>query len=253
MALKVLSHLPAESILTSALVCRKWRKLADDELLWRNLCETRGWAWKPTSRSPLPVPDALAYLEEDDEGYDDEELPLFFSQDTGDASLSSEGMVASSSSSSPSSRKAIQHLQRKPNYKLLHQTHVRLLNRIRNCNYTLSTLQTPDLPMTAHTNAIYCLQIFTYPDTGEQVLLTGSKDKTVREWDLQTGLVKRVILGGHASSVLSLWAHGKSLVTGGSDRLVLVWDLATGRVTKAINDHTDSVLCTFLLSFLNDQ
>ena len=96
-----------------------------------------------------------------------------------------------------------QHPHLKPNFKLLHQTHVRLRNRFASGSYTLSNLQTRGAP-NSHSNTIYCLQLYTYPETGAQVLFTGSKDRTIREWDLTTGSVIRVleVPEVHESSVL---------------------------------------------------
>lgn len=166
----------------------------------------------------------------------------------------------------------------RPNYKLLHQTHLLLAHRIRASSYRLSLLQnrlTPPSSPTAqgqgHTNTIYCLQLYTYPQTGVQVLFTGSKDRTIREWDLGTGLegtgrgrVRRVLGGVHESSVLSVCvasgaaANGKGagagrgyVASGGSDRRVVVWELLGGeegerereRVVGVLRDHEDSVLC----------
>ncbi|KAI0784404.1 WD40-repeat-containing domain protein [Abortiporus biennis] len=130
----------------------------------------------------------------------------------------------------------------KPDYKLLFQTHIRLQNRIRTSSYNLSSLQTRGAP-NSHTNTIYCLQLYTYPDTGVQVLFTGSKDRTVREWDLATGAVTRVIEGVHESSVLSICVFNGLLATGGSDRRVVIFDLKRNGVVHVIMDHVDSVLC----------
>lgn len=131
----------------------------------------------------------------------------------------------------------------KPDYKLLHQTHVRLQHRFLTSAYRLSALQTRGTPTNAHTNTIYCLQLYTYPATGVQVLFTGSRDKTVREWNLTTGLVERVIGDVHASSVLSICVYNGILASAGSDRRVAVWDLEKNKLLKVISDHEDSVLC----------
>jgi F-box and WD-40 domain protein 1/11 len=133
--------------------------------------------------------------------------------------------------------------QLKVNYKLLHQTHIRLHNRFLSSSYRLSALQTRGAPTDSHTNTIYCLQLYTYPSTGTQVLFTGSRDRTVREWNLTTGLVERVISGVHESSVLSICVHKGFVASAGSDRRVVVWDLGKNRPVKVICDHEDSVLC----------
>lgn len=130
----------------------------------------------------------------------------------------------------------------KADHKLLFQTHIRLDSRFRSASYNLSCLQTRGA-VNGHANAIYCLQLYTYPDTGKQVLFTGSKDHTVREWDLATSAVIRVIEGVHVGSVLTICVFNGIMVTGGSDRRVAVWDLNENYLVKLIQDHEDSVLC----------
>jgi len=136
-----------------------------------------------------------------------------------------------------------------PNYKLLHQTHTRLYLRFLYYSYRLSTLQArpggrPNEPGTPnlHTSTIYCLQLYTNPQTGIQTLFTGSKDKSIREWDLQTSQFIRVVHNIHRGSVLSLAAHEGLLCSAGSDSRVCLWDLAGNVPLSVIHDHTDSVL-----------
>lgn len=137
-----------------------------------------------------------------------------------------------------------------PDYKLLHQTHVRLKERFLECSYEVIVLQDRkwrlDQPRASdgtngHTATIYCLQLHTLSD-GDQVLFTGSKDRTLREWDLARRRVRRVFSGVHSSSILSLCAHGQYLISGGSDCIVALWDLTTGTPLVWRTDHSDSVL-----------
>ena len=136
-----------------------------------------------------------------------------------------------------------------PNYKLLHQTHTRLYTRFLYSSYRLSTLQArpggrPNEQGTTnlHTSTIYCLQLYTDPHTGIQTLFTGSKDKSIREWDLQTSQFIKVVHNIHQGSVLSLAAHEGLLCSAGSDSRVCLWNLAGNVPLSAIRDHTDSVL-----------
>ena len=130
----------------------------------------------------------------------------------------------------------------RPDYKLLYQTHLKVYNRFLRASYRLSALQTRGTQPNAHTSTIYCVQLYTYP-SGCQVLFTGSRDRTVREWNLNTGLVQRVVSGVHVGSILSLCAYNGHLASAGSDRRVVLWDLERNQPFKVLNDHTDSVLC----------
>lgn len=143
----------------------------------------------------------------------------------------------------PSPAPVAQSVQnQRPNYKLLHLTRTRLHHRFLSGSHRLSTLQSRGSPA-SHSNTIYCLQLYTYPETGKQVLFTGSKDRTIKEWDLATGVVLRTIEGVHEGSVLSICVYGDYLASAGSDSNVVVWDLVEHKVAKVIDDHEDSVLC----------
>lgn len=140
-----------------------------------------------------------------------------------------------------------------PDYKLLHQTHTQLYMRFLYSSYRLSTLQTrpggrPNelVATNLHTSTIYCLQLYTHPQTGAQTLFTGSKDKSIREWDLQTSQFIRVVHNVHLGSVLSLAAHDGLLCSAGSDSTVCIWDLVENTPLAVIHDHTDSVLAVRL-------
>lgn len=105
--------------------------------------------------------------------------------------------------------------------------------------------------------------------SGRDWLLSGSRDKTMRLWQLDCPKprVVKVFMGAHAGSVLSMYtikvgsatpprspthveigSHDNKermlAVTGGSDGRICVWDLeGDGTAEKQVEAHADSVLC----------
>lgn len=237
---------------------RRWKALANDPSLWRWLCKENKWEWRETHQAVTPV--HPAGVEYDDEGMGEDEEDVIVEQmlleDSGFSSMVIDSptriigprtFLHSAQQSQPSlylhSLPSTSSLcPRKADYKLLFRTHVQLEGRFRKPQYTLRTLQTRGSP-NGHTNTIYCLQLYTYPDTNRQVLFTGSRDRTIREWDISTGTVIRVLKGRHDGSVLSICARNGLLASGGSDGKVVVWDLQTGEPLWILRDHVDSVLC----------
>ena len=73
--------------------------------------------------------------------------------------------------------------------------------------------------------------------------LSGSRDRTLRLWDLGTGQRVRT-LEGHTSSVLSVAVapDGRRALSGSWDRTLRVWNLETGQSLRVLEGHTGPVL-----------
>jgi WD40 repeat protein len=75
-----------------------------------------------------------------------------------------------------------------------------------------------------------------------QYLATGSSDRTIKIWDLETGKILQT-LTGHLDRVLSVsyspvrgaspGENGKILVSGSGDETIKIWDLTTGECTAS--------------------
>ena len=75
-----------------------------------------------------------------------------------------------------------------------------------------------------------------------RLLASGSPDKTIRLWDVQTGRLVRT-LAGHTDSVFSVAfaPDGRWLASGSTDTTVRLWDVPTGRLVCTLEGHTSWV------------
>ena len=71
-----------------------------------------------------------------------------------------------------------------------------------------------------------------------KTLVSGSGDKTIKVWNLET-VGKPRTLAGHQDGVTSvaLTPDGKTLVSGSYDQSIKVWDLATGGEPRTLSGH----------------
>ena len=76
-----------------------------------------------------------------------------------------------------------------------------------------------------------------------RTLASGSKDNTIRLWDMQTRTLRKTLIGhtGAVSSV-AFSADGKVLASGSSDSTIRLWNMETDTLLKTLTGHTDTVL-----------
>jgi serine/threonine protein kinase len=73
--------------------------------------------------------------------------------------------------------------------------------------------------------------------------LSGSKDTTVRLWDMETG-AQLACLEGHEAEVVSVAfsTDGRRALSGSIDKAVRLWDLESGVEVRSFRGHTDNVV-----------
>ncbi|KAL3457589.1 WD40-repeat-containing domain protein [Aspergillus heterothallicus] len=107
--------------------------------------------------------------------------------------------------------------------------------------YTNFQLPHPAHMDEAHGECVYAIQFI------GKWLVSGSRDKTVRVWDLETKRLWHRPLLGHKKSVLCLQFDPNPsediIVSGSSDKSVIVWRFSTGeKIHEIAPAHDDSVL-----------
>ena len=75
-----------------------------------------------------------------------------------------------------------------------------------------------------------------------QTLVSGSRDKTIKIWQLSTGRELRT-LTGHSNGVSSvaISPDGQTLVSASIDKTIKIWQLSTGQELRALTGHYGSV------------
>jgi F-box and WD-40 domain protein CDC4 len=70
--------------------------------------------------------------------------------------------------------------------------------------------------------------------------ISGSRDTTLRIWDIRTGLCKNVLVG-HQSSVRCLEIKGDIVVSGSYDTFARVWSISEGRCLQTLQGHFSQI------------
>ena len=74
----------------------------------------------------------------------------------------------------------------------------------------------------------------------ENNIVSGSRDGTLRVWDLTRGVCVHTLVG-HSASVRCVVYDGRRAVSGASDYLVKIWDVETETCVHTLTGHTNYV------------
>src|SRR3990167_10611665 len=99
-----------------------------------------------------------------------------------------------------------------------------------------SVFPKPPASLCGHTDTVQALAV-----TADGKVISGSADKTLKVWNLDTGQCLKT-LQGHTSAVgaLAVTADGK-VISGSADKTLKVWNLDTGQCLKTLQGHTNVV------------
>lgn len=131
--------------------------------------------------------------------------------------------------------------QSRLNYHHVFKQKRKLEDNWNNGQYKSFQLPHRDHPEDAHTECVYTIQYY-----GKH-LVSGSRDRTLRIWDIDAQRLVRKPLEGHTGSVLCLQFDDRKeediIISGSSDTHVILWRFSTGEMIKQLtNAHRESVL-----------
>lgn len=250
-SLQIFFYLDAKSLCHAAQVSHNWKALADDDALWHRMCEQHidkkcekcGWGLPLLNKKRVANPALKRPLIEPSEA------PLRTA--CGPTTTSRHTSALDKSPSEPSNKKNridkdtfrnifdsdnstnmplhIAPPSRKP-WKDVYSERLMVERNWRNNKYKLRVLS-------GHTDGVMCVQFC----DGSNILMTGSYDKTVRIWHLETGELVRTLVG-HTRCVRALQFDEAKLVTGSMDQTLKIWNWQTGKLIRTLEGHTGGVL-----------
>ncbi|PFH63220.1 hypothetical protein XA68_16659 [Ophiocordyceps unilateralis] len=233
---KVLSCLDTVSLCKAAQVSRRWRSLADDDVVWHRMCEQHidrkctkcGWGLPLLERKKLKAWSQHQRAHRRDDGIDD--------TDADDGTSSRKRCSGAAGDEGPSKR---QRLGRSPRPQLDAERRLRPWKDVYRDRYKVGynwkTGRCAVKTFKGHENGVTCLQF------DDNVLATGSYDATIKIWNLETGQVMRT-LHGHASTVRTLQFDESKLISGSFDKTIKIWNWQTGECLSTLQCHSDGVL-----------
>lgn len=101
------------------------------------------------------------------------------------------------------------------------------------------TVQSQQLETVVQRGHNAAIKAVTYSKDGKY-LFTGSRDKTIKLWEISTGRELRSFFG-HESTIndLALSPDGKQLLSSGADKTAKLWDIETGSLIQSFEGHEE--------------
>ncbi|EWC46996.1 hypothetical protein DRE_03758 [Drechslerella stenobrocha 248] len=250
LAFRILSFLDTTSLCKAAQVSRRWRALADDNVVWHRMCEQHidrkcikcGWSLpllerkrlrqtkrqmelrakgkELSSGSDCGTADEVADRKRLSDHEDDPELTRRTKK------------VCRRPSESSSAGEDVQRLatreRRQRLWKDIYSERYKVESNWRRGRYQSKVFK-------GHENGIVCIQF------DEAIVATGSYDTTVKIWDLESTAEIRT-LKGHTNCVRALQFDETKLISGSMDNTLKVWNWRTGTCINTLRGHQAGVV-----------
>lgn len=250
---KVLGYLDTVSLCKAAQVSRRWRDLADDDVVWHRMCEQHidrkctkcGFGLPLLERKRLrdwnkqkELAEARS-LQQDAAVQEVEEVEETPTASSPNANKKRELVVLDDSRkrtclSDPGEPMAPKAGAEKERERLIRPWKSVYRDRFRvgfNWKYGRCHIKT----FKGHDNGVTCLQF------DDEILATGSYDAKIKIWNIETGEEIRT-LTGHTMGIRTLKFVGNKLFSGSLDHTVKVWNWQTGDCISTLRGHSEGVI-----------
>lgn len=260
LAFRILCHLDTTSLCKAAQVCRRWRTLADDDVVWHRMCEQHidrkctkcGWGLPLLERKRLRTEKRQIQLRASGRGLN--ELPPDItlvpnprpvSQDTSVAppgATGTNGVKRPREDDNPTSNSSAKRVCTQPlhtdgpstpaltkrPWKEVYKARFKVGTNWKYGRCSVKVLK-------GHRNGVMCLQF------SDNVLATGSYDATIKIWDIENGTEIRTLIG-HTSGVRCLQFDDVRLCSGSLDQTVKMWNWRTGECFRTLEPTMGGII-----------
>ncbi|EEH11602.1 sulfur metabolite repression control protein [Histoplasma capsulatum G186AR] len=240
---KILSYLDTASLCKAAQVSRRWKYLADDDVVWHRMCEQHidrkcqkcGWGLPLLDRKRLRDSKLQMQMRVACRGVE-KELSSDITEKADDVKTHQKQLSVPSDSPKRSQSPSHWHSRDEDYFK----TRFRPWKDVYKDRFMVGINWKHGRATTkifrGHTNGVMCLQF------EDNILATGSYDTTIKIWDTETGQELRT-LRGHQSGIRCLQFDDTKLISGSLDKTIKVWNWRTGECISTYTGHQGGVIC----------
>ncbi|KAJ4528072.1 hypothetical protein HRR83_000823 [Exophiala dermatitidis] len=250
-AFRILCFLDTTSLCKAAQVSRRWRELADDDVVWHRMCEQHidrkctkcGWGLPLLERRRLRAskrqielraagntaltPDLVKDEDAQPGAPVSSESECLYEHS--DIEKSSDGRLSPVATRRPPLGASDSESCRKTRpWKDVYKDRFKVGTNWKYGRCSIKILR-------GHSNGVMSLQFY------DNILATGSYDATIKIWNLDTGEELRT-LRGHAMGIRCLQFDDNKLISGSLDKTLKVWNWRTGECIATYNGHTEGVI-----------
>lgn len=244
-AFRILCFLDTTSLCKAAQVSRKWRQMADDDVVWHRMCEQHidrkctkcGWGLPLLERKRLRANKRQIQLRASGHGTagaDGEDVaassePTSHKDETyAEIEKFGDGRYSPVVIKRPSPHSHSSERSKTRPWKDVYKDRFRVGANWRNGRHNLEILK-------GHSNGVMAVGIV------DNILATGSYDDTIKIWDLETCEEIRT-LRGHTMGIRCLQIDENKLISGSLDKTMKVWNWKTGECIATYTGHTEGII-----------